>query len=710
MPIPQLSPITKTEENLEKEPEKVSGRVIDISENFSDEALDAIKEAAKLAYLQKSRYITLNHLCDALSLKKNIGLIENETKEVFTGITLFSPEFKKILFGAYFLGKQEAGGKVENRHLQNSLALLPEMENLISEIPPLVSGKAINFQMPQTLKKFAKDLTGPSTSSDVSFFEREEELEHILRILSRENKHHIILIGEIGSGKSAISNGLAQLLVKKEIPSFQGSRILKLDLSSLFSSPQNFNNYGPKIIEETATLPKIIFFLDGVSLLAGSQPISLLSSFLQNLEKQAEVLFILPITPSFYNQFLSQNPYFSTLFETIKIEEMSPSLTEKILASQGPRMEKFHRVKIEEDVFAQTAILAKRYLSGTLPQKAISLLEEACASISLQKKINVTLDDIKNIVAQKTGIPIQSLTVSEKEKLNNLEIILSEFVIGQSEAIKKISQALRRARAGLKDPKKPIGSFLFLGPTGVGKTELAKTLAKTFFDDEKAFIRLDMSEYSESHTSQRLIGSPPGYVGYEEGGQLTNPIIERPYSLILLDEIEKAHPRIFDLFLQVLDDGRLTDSQGKTVDFKNTLLIFTSNIASEEIFANSENLAEESFDRKTFFENKIMPIIRGFFRPEFINRFDDIILFNPLTPKELVEIAKLKLKELNKRLLEKKIKVEISAEKLSQLVASSYNPSFGARPLERAIREQIENVIAQKIIGGEIKEGETIRW
>jgi ATP-dependent Clp protease ATP-binding subunit ClpA len=276
-----------------------------------------------------------------------------------------------------------------------------------------------------------------------------------------------------------------------------------------------------------------------------------------------------------------------------------------------------------------------------------------------------------------------------------------------------VSEAIKRSRAGLKDPKKPIGSFLFLGPTGVGKTELAKALARTVFDSEKAFVRLDMSEYGEQHTTQRLIGSPPGYVGYEEGGQLTNPVMERPYCLILLDEIEKAHPKVFDVFLQVLDDGRLTDSQGRLADFKNTIIIATSNIGQDEILEGelerqNSITGGKTYDEKLFFEQKIMPKLKEHFRPEFINRFDDIIVFRALSKEDLKKIAKIKLSDVIKRLSERKINLSIKEETLDLLAESSYDVKFGARPLVRKIREEVENTIANKVIDGNVKEGDTL--
>lgn len=724
MPAPQPQFLTQNEESTLPQQVEVENKIIAVSDFFSKDALMVLQEAGYEAEREKTSSLTPWHLFSVLikkpDLKKRVVNFEtlnlagikselNKTEEIKkAGVIFFSPELKKVLFGAYFTAKQDASPKVNSDHLLTVLTTLPEVNLFFPDLKASSSPGTIS--LPETMAKFTKDITKEIQKNTVPFFGRDRELEQILRLLSRESKHHVILLGEAGVGKSRLAHGLAQFLDKEGVSTFSHTRVLNLDLGQLFATPAMVSSFVPKIIEETATIGKIIFFLDQAVLLSNNQQISMLVNFLQSLDKTGTVYYVLPVTPGFYNQFLSSNPYFNTFFETVKIEEFDTETTEKVLENQKDRIEKYHRIKIEDPVFAEVANLAKRYLPGNMPQKAIALLEETAAGVSLMKKEIVTVDEVRTVVASKTGIPVNSLTLSEKEKLTNLENIIGEFVIGQKEAVKKISESLRRARAGLKDPKKPIGSFLFLGPTGVGKTELAKTLAKVFFDDEKAFLRLDMSEYSESFTVQSLIGSPPGYVGYEEGGNLTNPVSERPYLLILLDEVEKAHAKVFDLFLQVLDEGRLTNAKGNTVDFKNTLLIFTSNIAAEEIFQNSQDLINPAFDRKGFLEKQIMPIVRKYFRPEFINRFDDIVLFNPLTKEELVKIARLKIRQLGERLIAKKIKLEVSDEAMQKLVDMSFNASFGARPLERAIREQIENVIANKIVSGEIKEGQVIKW
>lgn len=700
--------------------------ITNIFDYYSKEALITLKNACEETKKQKLSTLTPFGLLAGLASKNSkVNVMEKEDllkikeetikqmvnpEDEFKGYVYFSPETKEILIGAYFVSKQEMASEVTDNHLLLALSVYPKTEFLFTDFN-LETNNQKEVPVSPVMGKFILDLTTASKDKTTVYAERKNELDSILRILIRENKNHLILLGEDGVGKSTLSIALAQFLSTQNLPIFENTRVISLDIGSLFALSLNSGGESvEKIIEEVGTIGKIIFFLTNVDLLRTGLQMSQLVEFLRNMERRGSVNFIIPTTPVFYKEFLVVNPYFTSSFDYLKIEEVSLESSENILATESERIEKVYKVSIDKSIYKDTVALSKRYLPGSLPLKAISLLEETCASILLTDKKSVSIEDIRKIISQKTGIPIGSLTAPEVEKLKDLEVILSQSIIGQDEAITKISEAIRRARVGLKDGKKPTGSFLFLGPTGVGKTELAKNLAKTIFNDEKSFLRFDMSEYAESHTAQKLIGSPPGYVGYEEGGQLTNAVIERPYSLILFDEIEKAHSRVFDLFLQVLDDGRLTDSQGRTVDFKNTLLIFTSNIASQEIFDHTTKTEESVEEKKIFFENIIMPVVRKYFRPEFINRFDDIIMFNPLSKKSLLEIAKLKIKQMNLKLAENKILFEISDEKLEEIVNNSFDPAFGARPLERAIKNKIENVIAKKIIYDEVKKGEIIKW
>lgn len=719
----------KTKEERVTESDKRTGgesELTNVFDYYSKEALKTLKDTFFEAQKQKKSSVDPTDLLavlvskdlkteiigkeSLLKIKEEVVKHATNNKEKYDGVVYLSPETKEILIGAYFISKQESLTEVLNSHLLLAISVHPNTDFLFSDIDLKTKGQN-NLSISGSMEKFTVDLTNTSKNKADLYLDRKKELDSIVRILIRENKHHLILLGEEGVGKSTLGVALAQFLSSQNLSSFEDTKVISLDVGSLFALSLNSSQENiQKITEEVGTFGKVIFFFDNVDLLRTTIQMSQLVEFLRNLEKKGSVNFIIPTTPVFYKEFLATNPYFTSSFDSIKIEEVSAETSEKILESESQRIEKLYKVKINKDIFKDAVALSKRYLSGSLLLKAISLLEETCASILLTDKKEVAIEDLRNIVSQKTGIPIGSLTENEVEKLKDMEMVLGESVIGQAEAITKISESIRRARVGLKDSKKPTGSFLFLGPTGVGKTELAKCLAKTIFNDEKSFLRFDMSEYAESHTAQRLVGSPPGYIGYEEGGQLTNAVMERPYSLVLFDEIEKAHPRVFDLFLQVLDDGRLTDSQGRVVDFRNTLLIFTSNIASQEIFEHFTALGEAKHNKIKFFEDTVMPVIRQYFRPEFINRFDDIIMFNPLSKENLFEIAKLKIKQMNVRLAENKISFEISDEKLLELIESSYNPAFGARSLERAIKDKIENVIAKQIIYEEVKKGETIKW
>lgn len=716
MPLALFKP--KPEEKLEetktieKEP-----MLVDVINDFSPTALKSLGSTLTLASSLNSEVAAPFHLLKILSSTKEIDSIlvnlkinKNDFNKNLASYlqssshkpnyTLFSPALKKIVLLAHQISFQMGSPKTENTHLFYATLLFPETYEFSSKInlnlkniEDFIGQKSVTQNETPALNRISSDLSLASLKNPTPIIGREKETENLIRILLKSEKSNIILVGEHGVGKTALIESLAQKTKFK---------IKNLDTETLFSSQANLNNFGISLIEEiSASSGKIILVLDNISLLDNPGQIQALTNFLSHLLKNNKISVILISSPSFYNEFLKTSAIINNYFEKITLEEATLEDSKKIAHIKALKIEEYQKIKFNESAVNQAVELSKRYLHKPLPQAAIDLLEEAAAQKSLQKGNLVSDDDIKNIVSSKTGIPLATLTTSEKDKLINLESVLSLRVIGQDEAIKKVSQAIRRSRAGLKDNKKPIGSFLFLGPTGVGKTELARNLAKIFYNDSNAFVRLDMSEFSEPHTTQRLIGSPPGYVGYEEGGQLTNPILEKPYSLILLDEIEKAHPKVFDIFLQILDDGRLTDSQGKTVDFKNTIIIATSNASSEKLF----ELAPEQL--KTF---DPIPELLNYFRPEFINRFDEIIVFNPLTTPELIKIARLKIEELSERLKDKNIKIEVSDVRLEKLVKESYNPAFGARPLERIIREKLENEIAKKLIDGSLLPGSTVKW
>lgn len=654
---------------------------------------------------------------------------DQEPHQKYQGVVWFSENVRKALLFSFLISggiKSKSGAErmVRPGHFFSALLIVPGLFEFGKRLKVNVEAyaKMVRKELlalpeeeskwPGGLEELTKDLGLELSKKEI--FGRTTESQEILRVLARQKKNDVVLVGEAGVGKKAVV--LAALKKISEglgLANFEGCHFLNLDIQALTPTGTEAN-IGKLLEQEILEKSPAIVYLENVESFKTKEQVSVFLNYLYNLEQNTKARFIISVGNGYYNQFLQSDPQIFQNYELIRVPELPVSELVKILGVVKNSMETFHKVKIDESVFPDLVALSGRFLKDEAqPQKAISLLEEAASDASISGRKEVNREDMLKIISQKSGVPISSLTVSDKEKLTHLEEELGRQVIGQTEAVKVVSEAIRRSRAGLKDPKKPIGSFLFLGPTGVGKTELAKALARVVFDSEKAFVRLDMSEYGEQHTTQRLIGSPPGYIGYEEGGQLTNPVMARPYCLILLDEIEKAHPKVFDVFLQVLDDGRLTDSQGRLADFKNTIIIATSNIGQDEILegeAERQSVKDrgEIFDQKLFFEQKIMPKLKEHFRPEFINRFDDIIVFRALTPEDLKKIAKIKLAEVVSRLSEKKINLSIKEETLTALAKSSYDIKFGARPLVRKIREEVENTIANKVIEGNAQEGDTL--
>lgn len=528
----------------------------------------------------------------------------------------------------------------------------------------------------------------------------------LCRIISKKGINNAIIVGEEGVGKSRVGLGLG----------FKGGyELLQLQtdvLSEVIFSYQVEKEVLNSIKKVFRSLNSTIVFIDDISLLFSTEHlfhqrfISLLKLLLDN----PEVSVVATIDQVTYRQFIEKDPMLSKSLEAIRVNEPNNEIASLIVKNYIPSYVNSYKLKISPDIAESLVSLSNRYIyAKKQPAKALNLLDEVCAYVKDEKRSEVTIDDIKRVISERTGIPTEDINTSDLEKLKNLEKIIASTIKGQSHAISKVSRVIRRSRSGLKDPRRPIGSFLFLGPSGSGKTFLAKTLTKTVYDDENSLVRIDMSEFSEAHNVQRLVGAPPGYVGYEEGGQLTNPIWERPYSLVLLDEIEKAHPRVFDTFLQVIDEGRLTDGQGKTVDFNNTIIIATSNVGVDFIIDNFSKLGDKILTDE-FIQNEMMPILLSYFRPEFINRFDEIVVFTPLQVEDLKNIAKLEIEQLNSRLKDRNITIELSDEVLSQFAEGNYDPKFGARILKRAVRENIEDVVAQKIIFGEIENGSKVVW
>ena len=649
---------------------------------------------------------------------------------------------------------------------------------------------------------------------------RDEEIRSVTRILSRKTKNNPVLIGEPGVGKTAIVEGLAQRIVKGDVPnSLKNKKIWELDLGALIAGAKYRGEFEDRLKAVLKEIEKsdgdIIMFIDEIHMIvgAGAEGAIDAGNMLKPMLARGEIHVIGATTLNEYRKYIEKDGALERRFQKVKVNAPSVMDTITILRGLKNRFEVFHNVSIKDNALVAAATLSDRYITDRyLPDKAIDLVDEACSTIKVQMdsvptdldkltrtimqleielqalkkekddiskkrveeikeklvglkekekdlrdkwnsekdilaKINekkeeiekctfeleqaennynletaarlrhgvipklqqeldelksstkskilsdeVTEDDIAAIISKWTNIPVTKLVSGEKEKLLNLETNLAKRVKGQDEALKLVSEAILRARSGIKNPNRPIGSFIFLGPTGVGKTEVARTLAYELFDDERHMIRIDMSEYMEAHSVSRLVGAPPGYVGYDEGGQLTEAVRRNPYSIVLFDEIEKAHKDVFNILLQILDDGRITDSQGRTVDFKNTIIIMTSNLGSEYILNHDKDS-----------DNLVMNELKRTFRPEFINRIDEIIIFNSLTKSVVYEILDNIIKEIEYRLRDKRITIELTDRAKDYIINESYDPDFGARPIKRYVSRNLETLLAKKIINDEIK-------
>ena len=671
------------------------------------------------------------------------------------------------------------------------------------------------------LEKYGRDIVKDVIDGKIDpVIGRDDEVRSITRILSRKTKNNPVLIGEPGVGKTAIVEGLAQRIVKGDVPnSLKDKHIWELDMGALIAGAKYRGEFEERL---KAVLKKIkdsngelIMFIDEIHMIVGSGAEGAVdtSNMLKPMLARGEIKVIGATTLNEYRKYIEKDGALERRFQRVQVKEPNVLDTITILRGLKSRFEVYHGVNIKDRALVAAATLSDRYITDRfLPDKAIDLIDEACATIKVQidsvptnldeltrkimrmqieleaikkdkdelskkrveelkekiaklkeketklrsdwekekevnEKINTKKDEIEKarfnleqaennydletaaklrhgtiprleqelnelrkidsskilsdivdeediaaIISKWTNIPIKKLVGGEKEKLINLESNMKKRVKGQDEAIKLVSQAILRARAGIKDPKRPIGSFMFLGPTGVGKTEVAKTLAYELFDDERHMVRIDMSEYMEAHSVSRLVGAPPGYVGYDEGGQLTEAVRRNPYSIVLFDEIEKAHKDVFNILLQILDDGRITDSQGRTVDFKNTIIIMTSNLGSEYILDNKENS-----------EELVMDELKHTFRPEFINRIDEIIIFKALSKEIVYDILDKIIKEIEVRLQDKKISIELTEKAKKFIIDNSYNPDFGARPIKRYVSRNLETLIANNIIMDKIK-------
>lgn len=638
--------------------------------------------------------------------------------------------------------------------------------------------KNINAKLPEVLRDMGIDLTERARLGKMDpIIGREKETERIIEILCRKTKNNPVLIGEAGVGKSAVVEGLAQAIVRGDVPEIlKGKTIFSLEIGSLMAGTKYRGSMEEKLknaIETIISQKNIIVFIDEIHMLAqaGSKdgevsPSDMLKPYLARGEMQT----IGATTTEEYRKFIEKDKALERRFQPIIVDQPSEEDTIKILQGIRDSYEAFHKVKITDEAIKSAVNLSVRYIMDrSLPDKAIDLIDEACsharvgasvaspklkeledelANIELMKEEAkrtenfdgakvykekadkckqeierlrkdwnaqkqsqegvITEEDIARVVSSWTKIPVTKLTESEKDKLLHLEDILHKRVVGQDDAIKAVAKAIRRARAGLKDPKRPIGSFIFLGPTGVGKTELTKALAEALFDDENTVIRLDMSEYMESHSVAKLIGAPPGYIGHDDGGQLTEQVRRKPYSVVLFDEIEKAHPDVFNILLQVLDDGRLTDSQGRTVSFKNTVIILTSNVGVSDIQkTKSIGFGDEKTENENIHDH-LMNSLREKFKPEFLNRIDVTIIFDYLTKENITKIANIMIENLNKKLASKNIKLKFTNGAMQEIFEKGYNKIYGARPLKRYIEQNIEDNLAEEILMGNVEDGDTV--
>ncbi len=845
-------------------------------QKFTQKSLEAIQNAQSNAVEYGNPQLDQQHLLLAL-LQQEDGLIpgllqkmninvngltqavENEVKRlprVSGGETRVAVDLEKALTAAEKLAENMTDEYVSVEHIFMAMVNAPnaalkelfrqynvDRDGFMKILATVRGNTRVTSDSPEAtydaLKKYGTDLVEKARSKKLDpVIGRDDEIRNVIRILSRKTKNNPVLIGEPGVGKTAIAEGLAQRIVKEDVPnSLKDKTIFSLDMGSLIAGAKfrgEFEERLKAVLNEVRKSEgQIILFIDELHTIVGAGKTDGAmdaGNLLKPMLARGELHCIGATTLNEYRQYVEKDPALERRFQPVMVNEPTVEDTIAILRGLKERYEVYHGVKIQDQAIIAAATLSNRYISDRfLPDKAIDLVDEACAMIrtemdsmpteldviqrkiiqheieeaalkkeddklskehlqeiqkelaemrenfsalqakwqnekdaigvvqklreeiedvnaeieaaerkydlnkaaelkygklpQLQKELQekehlaeensgrntllrdkVTEEEIARIIERWTGIPVAKLMEGERDKLLHLEDILHERVVGQEEAVTKVSEAILRSRAGIQSANRPIGSFLFLGPTGVGKTELAKTLAECLFDDEKNMVRIDMTEYMEKFSVSRLIGAPPGYVGYEEGGQLTEAVRRKPYSVILFDEVEKAHPDVFNILLQVLDDGRITDSQGRTVDFKNTVIILTSNLGSSYLLDGIDANGEITADARAAVE----ALLKQSFRPEFLNRLDEIVFYKPLTKDNITHIIDLIMKDLNGRLADKQLKCELTERAKNYIIETGYDPAFGARPLKRLVQRHVETLLARKIIADEVEPGTTL--
>ena len=841
---------------------------------FTQKSLEAVNNCEKLAYQYGSPEIDQEHfLYSLLTIEDSLilKLIEKMevNKEAFLsqvqqavekkpkvsgGQTYISKSLNQVLVSAEDEAKAMGDEYVSVEHLFLSLMKYPNTEikklfqaygitreRFLQALSTVRGNQKVVSDNPEatyeTLEKYGYDLVERAKQQKLDpVIGRDSEIRNVVRILSRKTKNNPVLIGEPGVGKTAVVEGLAQRIVKGDVPdSLKDKKLFALDMGSLVAGAKyrgEFEERLKAVLEEIkASDGQILLFIDELHTIVGAGKTDGAmdaGNLLKPMLARGELHCIGATTLNEYRQYIEKDAALERRFQPVMVDEPTVEDTISILRGLKDRYEVYHGVKIADSALVSAAVLSNRYITDRfLPDKAIDLVDEACAMIkteldslpadldevqrkimqleieeaalkketdrlsverleNLQKELaelreefkskkaswdqeksavervsklkeeieslnneiqiaqrnydlnkaaelqygklpelqrqleeaeesakkressmvheSVTDDEIATIISRWTGIPVAKLTESERNKTLNLDKELHKRVVGKDEGVEKVTEAIIRSKAGIKDPTKPIGSFMFLGPTGVGKTELAKALAASLFDNEQNMVRIDMSEYMEKYSVSRLIGAPPGYVGYEEGGQLTEAVRRKPYSVVLFDEIEKAHPDVFNVLLQVLDDGHITDSQGRTVDFKNTILIMTSNIGSQYLLEG----IDENGNIKTDAETMVMNDLRSHFRPEFLNRLDEIIMFKPLTKDNIGGIIELMLADVNKRLEDKELSIHLTDAAKSYVIEHGYEPAYGARPLKRYLTKHVDTLAARMILSGEVYPQDTI--